>query len=79
MLTAPRLRESVRQARELGVPVAIDMALVTFIDSSGLSALIAGAGVANGLANTVRIQQPSDKVRHLLELTGLDKVFPISV
>lgn len=66
------LRESVAAVCELGVPILLDMSLVTFIDSSGVSALIALCGVANGLSSSVRIARPSAQVRRVVSLTGLD-------
>jgi anti-sigma B factor antagonist len=74
-VTAPRLRESVERARELGVPVVLDMELVTFMDSSGIAALIHASRVADGLPNPVQIYRPSDQVRRVLLITGLDEVF----
>ena len=72
--TAPCLRESIERVCALGVPVLLDMEHVTFMDSSGLSALIAASGVADGLFSSVQIMRPSDQVRRVLSLTGLDKV-----
>ena len=76
--TAPHLRESVERARELGVPVILDMAQVTFMDSSGITALfLACGGTSDALSNPVQIQRPFDQVRRVLCLTGVDKVLPI--
>lgn len=69
--TAPRLRESVERGCELGVPVVLDMERVTFMDSSGIAALIAASGMANGHPGSIQIQRPSDQVRRVLTLTGL--------
>jgi anti-anti-sigma factor len=73
VFTAPRLRESVEQACELGVPVVLDMDLVTFMDASGISVLLLVSGRATGLPRPVRIQRASAQVRRILSLTGLDK------
>ena len=72
--TAPRLRESVEQVCDLGVPVVLDMNQVTFMDSSGISALIAASGICTGVPRSVRIDRPSDQVRRVLSLTGLDTI-----
>jgi anti-anti-sigma factor len=77
LASAPRLRESILQVRERGVPVVLDMALVTFMDSSGISALIEASGVASGAPSPVQIRSPSDRVRQVLSITGLDKVFAV--
>lgn len=73
--TAPHLRESVERACELGVPVVLDMSLVTFMDSSGISALLLAFGVVGELPNKVHIQSPSDEVRRVLSIAGLDELF----
>lgn len=73
--TAPCLRAAVRRASELGGPVVLNMALVTFMDSSGIAALIAASGVANGFPSSVQIREPSDQVRRILSLAGVDEVF----
>ena len=73
--TAPRLRESVAQAGALSVPVVLDMELVTFMDSAGISALIDASGIANGARKPVHITRPSNQVLRVLSLVGLDSVF----
>ena len=65
LATAPRFRDSVLRARELGVPVVLDMALVTFMDSSGINALVKASGVACGAPSPVQIHRPSERVRHV--------------
>jgi anti-sigma B factor antagonist len=54
---------------------AIDLAGVTFIDSSALAVLVA-AHQARGSDGLV-LRQPSDAVRRLLEVSGLDQYLPI--
>ena len=73
--TVPRLREAIAHVGELGVPVVLDMELVTFMDSSGISALIDASGIANGVPNSVHITRPSGHVLRVLTLVGLDRVF----
>ena len=46
---------------------AVDLAGVTFMDSSGLKALLAAAGASNGTPLVLR--NPSLAVRRLLEIT----------
>ncbi len=73
--TGPHLRESVERACELGVPVVLDMSLVTFMDSSGISALLRASRVDDVLPGKVNIQSPSDEVRRVLSIAGLDELF----
>ena len=50
--------------------LAIDMADVTFMDSSGLRVLIAGYKAAESSGGTLEVRNPSDVVMRLLEITG---------
>ncbi|WP_329493011.1 STAS domain-containing protein [Kitasatospora herbaricolor] len=55
----------------------IDLAGVTFCDSSGLDALL-GARIETGRQGlTLDLARPAHAVARLLEITGADKVFPI--
>lgn len=74
-LTAPHLQESVQLACEWGVPVVLDMARVTFMDSSGVSALLVVSGVGNGRPSSVHVQRPSEAVQRTLSIAGLDETF----
>lgn len=74
MSTASCLRMSIESARELGGPVMLDMALVTFMDSVGLSALLDAGGLVGGFSNPVGVLNPSAAVRRLLKITGLEHV-----
>lgn len=74
-LTAPRFQDTIQVACELGEPVVLDMTRVTFMDSSGVSALIVSSQVAGELAGSVRIQESSAEVRRVLSIAGLDAMF----
>jgi len=56
---------------------ALDMSGVTFIDSLGLAALVSGLKLARQRGGDVVLVNPSDRVRTILELTVMDKVFRI--
>ncbi len=73
------MKEQVAQAQAAGEPpqIIVDLRQVYFIDSAGLSALVVGqkrAREAGGTMNLFALQQP---VRIILELSWLDKAFPI--
>jgi len=74
------LREQVLQAVRdaAGRPVAIDMAEVTFIDSSGLSALLAGLRLARGHGGSVRLTNVGPQIRRIFDVTGLDEQFGLA-
>lgn len=73
---------SARQMREilLGLVsdgttrVVVDMTETTFLDSSGLGALIAGLKSARQAGGDLRIVGPTPAVTTVFELTNLDKV-----
>jgi anti-anti-sigma factor len=51
--------------------VQVDLAGVTFIDSSGLRALIVGQRAITEVGGAMRVSAASDSVRRLFEITGL--------
>ena len=59
--------------------IVIDLAGVSFLDSSGLSALVQGMRSCRASGGDLRLAGPSTSVQMILELTRLDKaldVFP---
>ena len=66
--TAPKLREAVAGAATVPpTPVTLDLANVTFMDSSGLSVLLELAASPAPLV----IRSPSDTVRRVVQITGV--------
>lgn len=55
--------------------VVIDLGLVPFMDSSGLSALVSGLKSMRQGAGDLRIARPPPQVRLILASTRLDRVF----
>jgi anti-anti-sigma factor len=75
LLTAGEARQHVAQAIAAGNRrLIVDLAGVSFIDSSGLAALINGLKVTRLAGGDLRIARPTDQARVLLELTRLDQV-----
>jgi anti-sigma B factor antagonist len=68
LATAPRLR-----ALLLSVTgdVRVDLSAVSFMDSSGLNALIAGRKHASGAGNGFAVLHPPELVERAMQLTGL--------
>ncbi|MET8638905.1 STAS domain-containing protein [Streptomyces sp. NPDC004680] len=72
---APALREIVdaliadRRAR-----MVLDLQRVSFMDSSALGVLVYAMRRADALGGALRLAGPCEKVRRMLELTGLDTV-----
>lgn len=57
--------------------VCVDMARVTFCDSTGLRALVEVHAAASKGGATVTVQDPPRQVRRVLEVTGVDQVIPV--
>jgi anti-sigma B factor antagonist len=64
----------IRALSPCGGTLRIDLGGVTFMDSTGLAALIQIRNQASG-AHQVLIQNPQPNVARILAITGLDKVF----
>ena len=60
-----------------GQPIVIDMSLLTFIDSTGISLLVAALRRSKDGSNRLRfVPSGSEDVQRLLELCGLDSRLP---
>ncbi len=71
----PRLKT---ELETLSGPLRLDFSGVTFIDSSGLAALVTLYKRARAADVAFEISDVQDAVRLILELTGLDSILPIS-
>jgi anti-sigma B factor antagonist len=72
-----RLRKAVLDALASGRPVAVDLSQVTYIDSSGIAALVEGFQNSRGKSQRFSLVAVSKPVHAVLELARLDRVFPI--
>ncbi|MGA9342113.1 MAG: STAS domain-containing protein [Rhodanobacteraceae bacterium] len=72
-----KVREAVLDALEDNTTVAVDLAQVSYIDSSGIAALVEGFQQARTSGSRFALVSISDAVRAVLELARLDRVFPI--
>lgn len=55
--------------------IVIDLSEVSFLDSTGLSVLIAGLKRCQGAGGDLRVASPQPNVRRVFEVTGLADVF----
>jgi anti-sigma B factor antagonist len=75
MLWSVELRSRLLAALEAGYRYqVVDLALVTFIDSSGLGALIGGLKACRQANGDMRIARPQRQARTVLQLTTLDRI-----
>lgn len=58
--------------------LVIDAAGLTFIDSSGITELLRIRDVMRDRGGSCRIENPTDQVRRILEITGLGDAFAVS-
>jgi anti-sigma B factor antagonist len=57
--------------------VVLDLADVTFLDSTGLSALVAGRNLCRSRDGELTLRAPSPRAWRVLTITGLDTVFAV--
>ena len=78
LATAGRVREALIAISNSGEPhVVIDMANVTFMDSTGLAALVGPLKRFRSMQGEIVLRSPNKSVRKVLEITGLTRVFTI--
>ena len=75
-LSAAAAREQFSQQVTSGRShLIVDLSGLSFIDSSGLGALIGGLKTARQASGDLRLAQPTDQALSVLKLTSLDRVF----
>ena len=75
MVAAPAHKNLVEESVADGRPrIVVDLSDVTFIDSSGLGALIAGLKATRTAGGDLRIAAVPEQVMMVLRLTNLDRV-----
>jgi anti-sigma B factor antagonist len=74
---AGAVRRALLDALKKGRTVLVDLSQVTYIDSSGIASLVEGLQVAKKQKSELALVSVSQRVRRVLELARLDKVFEI--
>ena len=75
MVSARRLKDLLAELVDAGTTkIVVDMGETTFLDSSGLGALIAGLKSARQAGGDLRVARPTPAVHSVFEMTNLDRV-----
>ena len=76
--SAPQFKEVLLQGIEEGAHrIIVDLAKVTFIDSTALGVLVSGAKRVRPQNGTLDIVCSDDNITRIFEITGLDRIFGI--
>ena len=76
--SSPVLDEQLKAVLDGGHPsLLVDFSEVTFLDSTGLSVLVAGLKRCQGAGGALRLERPRPNVRRVLEITGLIDAFGV--
>jgi anti-sigma B factor antagonist len=71
------LQELIAAAAEAHSPALVDLSAVTFLDSSGVNALIEAHRRLEGTDVCLVLIHPSPPCRRVFEMTGIDQLFEI--
>jgi anti-sigma B factor antagonist len=74
---ASGVRRALLDSLKKGRRVLVDLSKVTYIDSSGIASLVEGLQVARRQRGELALVAVNQRVRRVLELARLDKVFMI--
>lgn len=76
--TAPRVRETLEHtALDAGQRLVVELAGVTFCDSSGITALVAARNRALAAQAEIALADVPEHLMRILRMTGLTTVFPL--
>ena len=79
MVAAPRLMTSIDELlAEGGLEVVVDLRALTFMDSSGLQALLHGHQQAQKAAAPFSLVRGNENVMRVFELSGVDGLIPFA-
>lgn len=77
MESSPRLLAEIRRALKQAPSLLVDLAEVTYIDSSGIAVLVQGLRAAVRERRQFALRRPSPKVLAVLDLADLQGLFRI--
>lgn len=78
-MNANQLGEALTQAidnqQNASVQIVLDLSAVDYMSSAGLREIVSSLKRAKRLQGDIRIAQPSERVREVMEMAGLDTIF----
>jgi anti-sigma B factor antagonist len=74
---SPTLRENILGSLKSGKPLLVDLAQVSYIDSSGIASLVEGFQTAKSAKLGYGLLNVSSPAMQVLTLTRLDKIFAL--
>lgn len=78
LYSSPKLREAIIEAVESKLsPIVVNLADVTYIDSSGVATLVEGFQLSKEYGGKFRLAGISERAIEVLRLARLDRVFDI--
>ena len=77
LASAPSLRDELNDLVRAGSPVVVDLDGVSFMDSTGLSVMVAGFSRFKERGLDFVLSRPQAQVLRVLEISGLDRVLTI--
>jgi anti-sigma B factor antagonist len=78
LATAEELNQAATSALESRpTALVIDLARVTFLDSTGLAVLVAVTNQTNASGVRLIIRDPAPRVRNVIRITGLAEFLPV--
>ncbi|PPK67512.1 STAS domain-containing protein [Actinokineospora auranticolor] len=79
LATAPQLEQALDDAlAQPGGGVRVDLSGVEFMDSAGLRVLVAALRKAEESGRSLVLDSPHERVRRIIEITGLAEVFGLA-
>jgi anti-sigma B factor antagonist len=78
VFTAPELDSAIgAQLADGHAHLLVDLASVTFLDSTGLGVLVKGLKGAREAGGSLRLVVTSQRIRRIFDITGLDAAMPL--
>lgn len=77
LATSTALRDALAEACDQGLVVVVDLAEVTFVDSTALGVLVGAARRLQAGGCHLTVRNASGRVHTVLVMTGLDRLFDV--